>query len=66
MCVCVFVDEIPYCGADTECKGGDDVPLLFSGMGREVEHLIHENTQLLETKSVLIKITEDFPALKML
>lgn len=25
---------------------------LFSGMGREVEHLIHENTQLLETKLV--------------
>lgn len=28
--------------------------LLFSGMGREVEHLIHENTQLLETKLVWI------------
>lgn len=27
---------------------------MFSGMGREVEHLIHENTQLLETKLVLI------------
>lgn len=25
----------------------------FSGMGREVEHLIHENTQLLETKLVV-------------
>ena len=29
-------------------------------MGREVEHLIHENTQLLETKLVLIcKTTEE-------
>lgn len=32
----------------------------FSGMGREVEHLIHENTQLLETKLVLIRTTNKF------
>lgn len=26
------------------------IKTLLSGMGREVEHLIHENSQLLETK----------------
>ncbi len=34
--------------------------MSLSGMGREVEHLIHENTQLLETKLVLKKSSFPF------
>uniref|UniRef100_H3D1S1 C-Jun-amino-terminal kinase-interacting protein 4 n=1 Tax=Tetraodon nigroviridis TaxID=99883 RepID=H3D1S1_TETNG len=34
----------------------------FLGMGREVEHLIHENTQLLETKNALNVVKNDLMA----
>ncbi|XP_041714673.1 C-Jun-amino-terminal kinase-interacting protein 4 isoform X3 [Coregonus clupeaformis] len=39
-----------------------DTDLNFLGMGREVEHLIHENTQLLETKNALNVVKNDLIA----
>uniref|UniRef100_A0A674MBX7 C-Jun-amino-terminal kinase-interacting protein 4 n=1 Tax=Takifugu rubripes TaxID=31033 RepID=A0A674MBX7_TAKRU len=43
-------------------EGADLLASLFSGMGREVEHLIHENTQLLETKNALNVVKNDLLA----
>uniref|UniRef100_A0A3B1JB46 C-Jun-amino-terminal kinase-interacting protein 4 n=1 Tax=Astyanax mexicanus TaxID=7994 RepID=A0A3B1JB46_ASTMX len=40
-------------------EGADLLDLNFFGMGREVEHLIQENTQLLETKNALNVVKND-------
>uniref|UniRef100_A0A669AVQ7 C-Jun-amino-terminal kinase-interacting protein 4 n=1 Tax=Oreochromis niloticus TaxID=8128 RepID=A0A669AVQ7_ORENI len=40
-------------------EGADLLDYNFLGMGREVEHLIHENTQLLETKNALNVVKND-------
>ncbi|XP_016411124.1 C-Jun-amino-terminal kinase-interacting protein 4-like [Sinocyclocheilus rhinocerous] len=39
-----------------------DLYCCHAGMGREVEHLIHENTQLLETKNALNVVKNDLIA----
>uniref|UniRef100_A0AAQ4RQ18 C-Jun-amino-terminal kinase-interacting protein 4 n=1 Tax=Gasterosteus aculeatus aculeatus TaxID=481459 RepID=A0AAQ4RQ18_GASAC len=49
-------------GKNTRCHETLVVVLLFSGMGREVEHLIHENAQLLETKNALNVVKNDLIA----
>lgn len=41
---------------------GFKVDLHFSGMGREVENLIKENTELLETKNALNIVKNDLIA----
>ncbi|XP_073774092.1 C-Jun-amino-terminal kinase-interacting protein 4 isoform X3 [Danio rerio] len=43
-------------------EGADLLDLNLFGMGREVEHLIHENTQLLETKNALNVVKNDLIA----
>uniref|UniRef100_A0AAQ5Z0L0 C-Jun-amino-terminal kinase-interacting protein 4 n=1 Tax=Amphiprion ocellaris TaxID=80972 RepID=A0AAQ5Z0L0_AMPOC len=43
-------------------EGADLLDYNFLGMGREVEHLIHENTQLLETKNALNVVKNDLIA----
>uniref|UniRef100_A0A8C3AHL5 C-Jun-amino-terminal kinase-interacting protein 4 n=1 Tax=Cyclopterus lumpus TaxID=8103 RepID=A0A8C3AHL5_CYCLU len=43
-------------------EGADMLVSSFSGMGREVEHLIHENAQLLETKNALNVVKNDLIA----
>uniref|UniRef100_A0A4W6FA94 C-Jun-amino-terminal kinase-interacting protein 4 n=1 Tax=Lates calcarifer TaxID=8187 RepID=A0A4W6FA94_LATCA len=52
------VDE----GADLLGKKRQTLINSPSGMGREVEHLIHENTQLLETKNALNVVKNDLIA----
>ncbi|XP_059387655.1 C-Jun-amino-terminal kinase-interacting protein 4 isoform X2 [Carassius carassius] len=45
--------------AGTDLIGDVDEGADLLGMGREVEHLIHENTQLLETKNALNVVKND-------
>ncbi|XP_038127594.1 C-Jun-amino-terminal kinase-interacting protein 4-like isoform X3 [Cyprinodon tularosa] len=53
-------DELASAGNDTIGDVDEGADLL--GMGREVEHLIHENTQLLETKNALNVVKNDLIA----
>uniref|UniRef100_A0A8C1IPT4 RH2 domain-containing protein n=1 Tax=Cyprinus carpio TaxID=7962 RepID=A0A8C1IPT4_CYPCA len=48
--------------AGTDLIGDVDEGADLLGMGREVEHLIHENTQLLETKNALNVVKNDLIA----
>uniref|UniRef100_A0A674BRB5 C-Jun-amino-terminal kinase-interacting protein 4 n=1 Tax=Salmo trutta TaxID=8032 RepID=A0A674BRB5_SALTR len=55
--------ELSSAGPDTEIDIADmDEGADLLGMGREVEHLIHENTQLLETKNALNLVKNDLMA----
>ncbi|XP_055746356.1 C-Jun-amino-terminal kinase-interacting protein 4-like isoform X3 [Salvelinus fontinalis] len=53
--------ELSSAGPDMEIADMDEGADLL-GMGREVEHLIHENTQLLETKNALNLVKNDLMA----
>uniref|UniRef100_A0A3B3X6V3 RH1 domain-containing protein n=1 Tax=Poecilia mexicana TaxID=48701 RepID=A0A3B3X6V3_9TELE len=53
-------DELASAGNDMIGDVDEGADLL--GMGREVEHLIHENTQLLETKNALNVVKNDLIA----
>ncbi|KAM3592273.1 uncharacterized protein V6R79_016023 [Siganus canaliculatus] len=53
-------EELSSAGNDLIGDVDDGADLL--GMGREVEHLIHENTQLLETKNALNVVKNDLIA----
>lgn len=53
-------DELASAGNDIIGDMDDGADLL--GMGREVEHLIHENSQLLETKNALNIVKNDLIA----
>ncbi|XP_071329298.1 C-Jun-amino-terminal kinase-interacting protein 4 isoform X3 [Trachinotus anak] len=57
-------EELSSAGNDLigDVDEGADLLDEFSGMGREVEHLIHENTQLLETKNALNVVKNDLIA----
>lgn len=57
-------EELSSAGTDLigDVDEGADLLDEFSGMGREVEHLIHENTQLLETKNALNVVKNDLIA----
>uniref|UniRef100_A0A8C7UML4 RH2 domain-containing protein n=1 Tax=Oncorhynchus mykiss TaxID=8022 RepID=A0A8C7UML4_ONCMY len=55
--------ELSSAGPDMEVDIADmDEGADLLGMGREVEHLIHENTQLLETKNALNVVKNDLIA----
>uniref|UniRef100_A0A8C8JZK9 C-Jun-amino-terminal kinase-interacting protein 4 n=1 Tax=Oncorhynchus tshawytscha TaxID=74940 RepID=A0A8C8JZK9_ONCTS len=55
--------ELSSAGPDMEIDIADmDEGADLLGMGREVEHLIHENTQLLETKNALNMVKNDLMA----
>uniref|UniRef100_A0A8C7QWG1 RH2 domain-containing protein n=1 Tax=Oncorhynchus mykiss TaxID=8022 RepID=A0A8C7QWG1_ONCMY len=55
--------ELSSAGPDMEIDIADmDEGADLLGMGREVEHLIHENTQLLETKNALNLVKNDLMA----
>uniref|UniRef100_A0A4W5LKI7 C-Jun-amino-terminal kinase-interacting protein 4 n=1 Tax=Hucho hucho TaxID=62062 RepID=A0A4W5LKI7_9TELE len=55
--------ELSSAGPDMEVDIADmDEGADLLGMGREVEHLIHENTQLLETKNALNVVKDDLIA----
>ncbi|XP_024120761.1 C-Jun-amino-terminal kinase-interacting protein 4 isoform X3 [Oryzias melastigma] len=53
-------EELSSAGNDLIADMDEGADLL--GMGREVEHLIHENTQLLETKNALNVVKNDLIA----
>uniref|UniRef100_A0A671LPR3 RH1 domain-containing protein n=1 Tax=Sinocyclocheilus anshuiensis TaxID=1608454 RepID=A0A671LPR3_9TELE len=53
-------EELSSAGTDLIADVDEGADLL--GMGREVEHLIHENTQLLETKNALNVVKNDLIA----
>ncbi|KAK1881455.1 C-Jun-amino-terminal kinase-interacting protein 4 [Dissostichus eleginoides] len=53
-------EELSSAGNDMIADMDEGADLL--GMGREVEHLIHENTQLLETKNALNVVKNDLIA----
>ncbi|XP_048027379.1 C-Jun-amino-terminal kinase-interacting protein 4 isoform X1 [Megalobrama amblycephala] len=57
-------EELSSAGNDLigDVDEGADLLDEYSGMGREVEHLIHENTQLLETKNALNVVKNDLIA----